>query len=93
MVPKKSAVWMSNLPDRFTLALGQRVFEARNKREVTLRELARKMSANGHKYTYGGLSQVERGEINCTVRVLCQIAKALDVKPSVLLDPRWRQKI
>lgn len=61
-------------------ATGQKVREIREKRGVSLNELARRSGV-----AKGNLSEIERGHKSPTVRTLRKIARGLDVSPRSLL--------
>ncbi len=72
--------WRKN-EDRYLAALGERVREARSRRGMSRKILARD-SGVSERY----LAQLEAGEGNISVLILRQIAAALDVPPARLLD-------
>lgn len=68
--------------DELLVRVGARVRQLRRARRLTLERLADLAELDA---TY--LGQIERGRGNATIRVLGQIATALDVDVAALMDP------
>jgi transcriptional regulator with XRE-family HTH domain len=61
--------------------LAKKIREIRKDRNLTIEELAFRMDAD-----YSQISRMERGKVNFTVSILFDVAIALEVPPSQLLE-------
>ena len=81
------------LPDRFSLALGDRLRMARQMHGLGLRALRERLAAVGAPYSLSALAQFERGEIDVSTRLLLEWCSVVGMTPQRLLARNWKSTL
>lgn len=81
------------LPNVFSTALGTRLRVARQAANLSLQRVSDEMRTFGVSYGKVSLGEIERGETECSVHLLCCICRAMKVPPQSVLDARWASKV
>lgn len=74
------AVWLASTPEQHMRALGEAIRQCREKKRLSLEEMAWEMGLGSHSL----LSRIERGKGNPTAATLDLMAKILEVTPAEL---------